>query len=69
MDNSGEEKINYIAPELFTRFKYSIKSDLWSLGCIIYELYTLNYCFENKIYNELIEQIKKSIHGKINLNF
>ena len=43
MENSREEKINYMAPELFTEFKYSKKSDLWSLGCIIYELCTLNY--------------------------
>ena len=31
----------YIDPEIH-RNKYTLKGDIWSLGCIIYELFTLN---------------------------
>ena len=36
----------YNPPEFFKK-KYTNKIDIWSFGCIIYELLTLNYCFEN----------------------
>ncbi|XP_047441163.1 uncharacterized protein LOC125008126 isoform X2 [Mugil cephalus] len=33
-------KINYLAPEVFTDGTYTSKSDIWSLGCILFELCT-----------------------------
>jgi NIMA (never in mitosis gene a)-related kinase len=30
----------YMAPEVINRKKYSYESDVWSLGCILYELCT-----------------------------
>ena len=45
------------------------KIDIWSFGCIIFELLTLNYCFESNSKNmkELIDKIILGQHGKINL--
>ena len=58
----------YMAPEIINGKKYNNKVDMWSLGCIIHELCTLDYCFEGKNINELIENIKKSNHKKIDQN-
>jgi len=38
---------NYMAPEVET-FEYNNKCDLWSLGVILYELYTNKYIFYSK---------------------
>jgi serine/threonine protein kinase len=43
--NVGSEK--YRAPEV-DYFEYNNKSDLWSLGIILYELYTNKYIFDSK---------------------
>ena len=37
---------NYISPELISRQPYSIQTDLWSLGCILYALITGTPPFE-----------------------
>jgi NIMA (never in mitosis gene a)-related kinase len=38
----------YMAPEILRNEKYSNKVDIYALGCIIYELCTLNFYFGNK---------------------
>ena len=60
---------NYMAPEIIRSNKYSKKVDIWSLGCIIYELCTLNRCFESKSIIELAKKIDSGNHGKIDLNY
>ena len=30
----------YTAPEILRGGEYSVSSDLWSLGCILYEMFT-----------------------------
>ena len=43
-------KYHYFAPEMELRQKYNNKVDIYSLGCIIYELFTLNeYYLDSKI--------------------
>ena len=52
----------YIAPEILINGKYNLKSDIWSLGCIIYELFTLNTYYNDKIMND-IKKIDSDIYN------
>ena len=46
-------KIHYIAPGIELGEKYNNKVDIYSLGCIIYELFTLNeYYIDKKIHEK-----------------
>ena len=46
-------KIHYIAPEMELEEKYNNKVDIYSLGCIIYELFTLEeYYIDKKIHEK-----------------
>ena len=39
---------NYLAPEAFDRLRRSNKIDIWSFGCIVYELFSLEKLFNNR---------------------
>ena len=58
----------YMAPEILNGEKYNYKVDSWALGCIIYELCTLNYCFFSKSIIQLFNNIKESNYPKIEKN-
>jgi surface protein len=45
-------KYKYFAPEIIKNQKYDNKIDIYALGCIIYELFTLNEYFIDKNYGE-----------------
>ena len=52
---------HYLAPEIYLNQKYNKKIDIYSLGCIIYELLTLNeYYIDN-----VIKKIERKIDIKI----
>jgi NIMA (never in mitosis gene a)-related kinase 1/4/5 len=53
----------YISPELCKGEPYNHKSDIWSLGCVLYELCTMKHPFEAQNYEALI---KKIIRDKFN---
>ena len=59
---------NYMAPEIWKCEKYNNKVDIWALGCIIYELCTFNYCFDDKAIIPLYNKIINENHKKIDLN-
>lgn len=59
---------NYLAPEVIKGYKYNNKVDIWAFGCIIFELLTLNICFESKGLYEIINKIINKPHGKIDIN-
>jgi len=76
-------KTYYIAPEILKGIDYNNKVDIYSLGCIIYELFTLNEYYIDKLddkdckinteiynskYQELIELLlKKDYHERPNI--
>ncbi|CAG9318195.1 unnamed protein product [Blepharisma stoltei] len=46
MAYSGVGTAYYLAPEICKGEGYDAKADVWSLGCVLYELCTLNHPFE-----------------------
>ena len=52
----------YTAPEILKNGKYNNKADIWSLGCIIYELFNLDFYFLNNMMHE-VKQIDENIYN------
>ncbi|XP_032050361.1 serine/threonine-protein kinase Nek4 isoform X2 [Aythya fuligula] len=52
----------YMSPELFSNKPYNCKSDVWALGCCVYEMATLKHAFNAKDMNSLAYRI---IEGKL----
>ena len=48
----------YMSPEICSSERYSGKSDVWSLGCIMYELCSLEPPFNARSHLELIQKIR-----------
>lgn len=49
----------YMSPEICQNKPYSFKSDVWSLGCILFELCTLEHAFKS---NNLLNLVFKIAH-------
>jgi NIMA (never in mitosis gene a)-related kinase len=49
----------YMSPELVSGHKYDAKSDIWALGCVVYEMATLRPAFNS------IRRSKDELHDKI----
>ena len=49
----------YMSPEAFKGRPYDGKSDIWSLGCVLYELATLRHPFEARTLPALAEKVKR----------
>ena len=49
----------YYSPELCNSSSYSFKSDIWMLGCLLYELCALDKPFEGTSFPEIIQRITK----------
>lgn len=47
----------YISPEICHGEKYSFKSDVWSLGCLLYEMVMRQKPFQGKYLNEIVFNI------------
>ena len=56
----------YASPEVWNDDPYSYKSDLWSIGCVIYELCALRPPFQGKDLDELYENVCKGDPERIN---
>ena len=56
----------YASPEVWNDKPYSYKSDLWSIGCVIYELCSLHPPFHGKDLDELYENVCKGKVERIN---
>jgi serine/threonine protein kinase len=55
----------YMSPEIVSDLPYTNKSDIWSLGCIIYELCQLSPPFNAKTQWSLIDKIKTGKYAPI----
>ena len=49
----------YISPEMCEGKKYDEKSDIWALGCILYEMASLQKTFEGKSAHTVLEGWKR----------
>eukprot|EP00073_Rattus_norvegicus_P049349 XP_017451645.1 PREDICTED: serine/threonine-protein kinase ULK4 isoform X2 [Rattus norvegicus] len=47
----------YAAPEIVTGTEFSVTSDLWSLGCLLYEMFSGRPPFFSETMSELVEKI------------
>lgn len=59
----------YMSPEQIDEAKYNEKSDIWSLGCFMYELTTFNPPFEAKNHLSLAIKIKNGKIERINSRY
>jgi len=52
----------YLSPEICREERYNNKSDIWSLGCILYEMCSLKHAFEGRNMKGLVRAIMR---GKV----
>ncbi|KAI8591974.1 kinase-like domain-containing protein [Geranomyces variabilis] len=51
----------YMSPELISESAYNAKSDIWALGCVVYELCTLEPPFQGKTQSQLAARIQRGV--------
>ena len=57
----------YMAPEVYNSSKkYSFRSDIWSLGCCIFEMCNLKNAFEAKSWNAVFVKVNKGQRDPLN---
>ena len=59
----------YASPEVWKDKPYDSKSDIWSLGCVIYEMTTLKPPFRAEDMDGLYRKVIKGSYSKIGDNF
>ena len=59
----------YASPEVWRDEPYSYKSDLWSIGCVIYEMCALEPPFNGKDLDELFENVCQGKLKRINTRY
>ena len=59
----------YASPEVWKDNPYNLKSDIWSLGCVFYELIMLTTPFKAKSMKELFEKVKQGNYPPIPNSF
>ena len=59
----------YISPEMCEGQRYDAKSDVWALGCILYEMACLQKTFEGSNLPALVNKIMKGQFAPIRGNY
>lgn len=55
----------YLSPEICQEKPYNQKSDIWSLGCILYEMTTLRHAFDASDMKRLVLKILRGVYPAI----
>ena len=55
----------YASPEVWRDQPYDAKSDIWSLGCVLYEMITLKPPFRAQDMQSLYRKVLKGVYQKI----
>jgi len=55
----------YLSPEICQEMPYNQKSDVWSLGCILYEMVTLKHAFDSNSMKGLVLKILRGTYPAI----
>jgi NIMA (never in mitosis gene a)-related kinase len=55
----------YASPEVWRDQPYDFKSDVWSLGCILYEMTALRAPFQARDMDELFKKVTKGVYPKV----
>ena len=61
--------LSYVCPEIWKGESYDIKSDIWSFGCMIYELMCLKRPFFSEDLNQMYKKVTKCHFININDNY
>ncbi|KAK7196733.1 NIMA-related kinase [Novymonas esmeraldas] len=59
----------YFSPELCLNKPYNNKSDVWALGCVLYEMTTLNHAFDGSNMKALVQKILKGVYPPIHASY
>ncbi|KAJ9447461.1 putative serine/threonine-protein kinase nek3 [Diplonema papillatum] len=59
----------YFSPELCQNKPYNNKSDVWALGCILYEITTLQHAFEGQNMKVLMQKIVRGVYPPISNDY
>ena len=59
----------YASPEVWEEKPYDSKSDVWSLGCVMYEMITLRPPFQAKSMEELCKKVMRGIYPKLSSKY
>ena len=49
----------YLSPEICRQKRYNFKSDVWSLGCVLYEMAAQRHAFQGSDMRQLVVRILK----------
>ncbi|XP_062288201.1 serine/threonine-protein kinase Nek5-like [Scomber scombrus] len=55
----------YLSPEICENQPYNNKTDIWSLGCVLYELCTLRHPFEGSSLRQLVSKICRGRYNPV----
>ncbi|XP_008072960.1 serine/threonine-protein kinase Nek1 [Carlito syrichta] len=59
----------YLSPEICENKPYNNKSDIWALGCVLYEMCTLKHAFEAGSMKNLVLKIISGTFPPVSLNY